>query len=364
MFLHPRPERVFLIIVLILTIFVQISKSNGFDESEFSLKLQNSVLSDTIELSDSSPTPAPTSIDYSNLPYYIITVAKPGIYVGRTLRKQFVITSGGTVRITGSSGISYYKLSPVANATLIITDFKVKLDILDLSQFPEAYDIDRLNYAEYPVTIYLNNNQEIIFSSWKKWNFTTSNFVFSDPPKAPSSSTGPVLSSDVLSAISILGGLMLSTLIGYQVYHNYYHKTLSEKLKEKVARSKANSANSSFRSDTSQTRGTKSKKAARGPSGSFRSEKGSRRITNDFVQPEDHQTVAEQGTYDAENPPEVMVSSASSTSSDDAEITRIRVKRPTLPPMPVVIEELDHDDSNEVHRFSPVGSRRARSIDL
>jgi hypothetical protein len=317
-------------------------------------------------LTGPNPTFSPTVNNLDNLPYLLIYVSQPGIYRGSSLKKQFIITSTGATQITGNGGKSYYKLSPAVNSTLYITDFQIGLDVLDLSQFTYVTNIELIDYSTAPLAFYLAHNQQIIFSSLTFFDLTTKNVILAKPPDSSSSSSNnEVLSPPVLSAISILGGLLMTTLIGYQVYMNYYHKSLAEKLQEKQEKikSRMNSANSSFRSNGSKNEQQNNhKKNHKKSSHSSRkvgispSEKGSKRITNDFLPSEDGGTNEvrhfREGNDDLESnspaPPRHHVSAATPTSTDEDDeeeendsspsrnLTKVRVKRPS---MPAVLED-------------------------
>jgi hypothetical protein len=373
----------FLFIFIIILVFCPLCFSvdekfqkDGIVSSETGVKKNEINTAATVVLSNNinpltgpSPTFSPTINNLDNLPYLLIYVSQPGIYRGSSLKKQFIITSTGATQITGNGGKSYYKLSPAVNSTLYITDFQIGLDILDLSQFTYVTNIELIDYSTAPLAFYLAHNQQIIFSSLTYFDLTTKNVILAKPPDSSSSSSNnEVLSPPVLSAISILGGLLMTTLIGYQVYMNYYHKSLAEKLQEKQERvkSKMNSANSSFRSNGSKNEMQPSKNNKNNHKKSSHSsrkvgispsEKGSKRITNDFLPSEDGGTNEvrhfNERNDDLESnspaPPRHHVSAATPTSTDDDEeeeegndssphrnLTKVRVKRPS---MPAVLED-------------------------
>jgi hypothetical protein len=118
-----------------------------------------------------------------------------------------------------------------SNSKIIITNFQLFYDVIDLSAISGLHTMNDLDYSTPPLTIHLPN-QTIQFLNCDDWEFTERNFLFSvtsignnadESDRSQSSPFGGVFSSDVVFALMVLVGCFLATLI----YARYFSPSYS-----------------------------------------------------------------------------------------------------------------------------------------
>eukprot|EP01040_Poterioochromonas_malhamensis_P007312 gene7312-7888_t len=185
------------------------------------------------------PTSTPSSVptNAQSTPYATVTISSTGKYEGDEGKKQlFVISSpiGSTVTIEGKRGIKIYRVyPPTTSVTLVhslsfsstvtkvvIGDFDVDTDILDLSQIPSMQSLADLTYSTGPLTIRLMDDKvHVILSSHTSFDLVEKNFVFAAGEYGQSSDYNFTL---VDSAITVPLAVLIGCLIGtYYLLHCY-----------------------------------------------------------------------------------------------------------------------------------------------
>jgi hypothetical protein len=95
------------------------------------------------------------------------------------VNKQFIVQTEGTVSIQcGSSQICVYLVIPKENNIIIIEDFNMHKDIIDLLQFPWLKGIEDLSFSTNPQVLFLGTSQQILFRQRDIVKFTSTNFYF------------------------------------------------------------------------------------------------------------------------------------------------------------------------------------------
>jgi hypothetical protein len=243
------------------------------------------------------------SLDTSDVPYLVQYIQKSGSYVGASdnNKKKYVITvSSANVKITANGGINYFDIAPSSNVTVTITDFHATSDIIDLSQFSSVRSFTNLDYSTSPLTLYLplssiaTEKLIITLSSHSSFDLTTQNFIYSSSSSSSSSSSGSSVNTEaVITAVAVLGFLIIISGIVFY-FHNYLFSRCKSKVgvlppeaKEQMMMASLNQTRSPSRESSTRStdsrRSTRSRKSSGGSIKSKRrSEKGSKRITNDF----------------------------------------------------------------------------------
>jgi hypothetical protein len=96
------------------------------------------------------------------------------------INTQFILQSEGTVRTRcASNERCVYLILPMADNVIIIEEFSVFKDMIDLSKFFWIKSIDDLSFSTNPQVIFLGSSQQIFFPGNKDViHFTVDNFYF------------------------------------------------------------------------------------------------------------------------------------------------------------------------------------------
>jgi hypothetical protein len=157
----------------------------------------------------------------------------PGEYSGLPSNEHYFIGGGGsgtnvksgnfTIR-AGNIGIKIYSIYPIPSSQIIIIDFNIQQDLIDLIAFDTYYaTIGDLTYQTNPLTFILPSNQRIILPSCITFDLTASNFVFSERQKEEennligSSSNQVLLDSKTMIILSIFSIFIFFILISYAI---------------------------------------------------------------------------------------------------------------------------------------------------
>jgi hypothetical protein len=213
---------------------------NGFQTittyrpEENKLIIENTAISElsSVEVNDisvsetqptSSPSSSPTEAVPLNAEFIIIDITKAGRYVGKGLRKQFIISCGGDVEITGNGGINHYKVLPFANQRITINDFQAANDVFDFLQYPSVASIWNIGYQTYPLVLLLRNSQQIRLPNYNTMQLSDQNFIFviQDGPTSSTitkDETFHFWTKDLISALTVLCGLCFLVFFFYFFY--------------------------------------------------------------------------------------------------------------------------------------------------
>jgi hypothetical protein len=213
---------------------------NGFQTitthhpEENKLIIENTAISElsNVEVNDISvsgkqptnfPSSSPTEAVPLNAEFIIIDITKAGRYVGKGLRKQFIISCGGDVEITGNGGINHYKVLPFANQRITINDFQAANDVFDFLQYPSVASIWNIGYQTYPLVLLLRNSQQIRLPNYNTMQLSDQNFIFviQDGPTSSTitkDETFHFWTKDLISALTVLCGLCFLVFFFYFFY--------------------------------------------------------------------------------------------------------------------------------------------------
>jgi hypothetical protein len=177
--------------------------------------------------STSHPTFLPTFFNVSTLVEEFETVHCNNTVICKgvsTINNQFIIQSGGTVRVEcGSSQRCVYLVLPVEISRIILEDFDINKDIIDLTQFPWLKSMTDLSFTTNPQVILLGKTQEIFFRHNKDHatiDFTSTNFYFasdlsSKKKKNDSYNSGMALQFAIIGFFAVFFGI-IGILLGSQ----------------------------------------------------------------------------------------------------------------------------------------------------
>jgi hypothetical protein len=133
-----------------------------------------------------------------------------------------LLHEGESVTVTGNGTVNRFIIYPQSNSKIIITNFQLFYDVIDVSAISGLQTMNDLDYSTPPLTIHLPN-QTIQFLNCDEWEFTERNFIFfsseSNTRSGSSSSNshknslnfGGVFSTNVVSVLLIFCILFLST---------------------------------------------------------------------------------------------------------------------------------------------------------
>lgn len=299
----------FVFFVVLLLLIQKTKQDSILEKLSKSLQFNDKVPKEVKEIGTSIKTqqlkssllPAAQPLDTA---YYVQTIKSPGTYSSTATKSKYSISSTGTVIINSNSNnvITYYMIYNQANNSIFVQNFQITSDIIDLTDFTTITSIQNLDYTVGPLTFYLPNNQIITLTSVTFFTLTASNFVFSSPTMQPvtasssSSSSSSGLDSGVISIIVVIGTLTCCSIIFCRYYQSLQlnrdkvaKEALEQHTREKIINSRTPSNNSSARSNASRPSSSYSKRSTRkvgsfgGTNSRKGSEKGSKRITNDFL---------------------------------------------------------------------------------
>jgi hypothetical protein len=130
----------------------------------------------------------------------IIDITTGGTYDGMKWTKvEIRINSPDNVLLTlPDQSVNKFKIYPQPNMTIVFSNFN-SLNLLDLSLFPEFFQIAELSYSTDPFSILLSNNQKLVFPSMTGFELTSRNFLFATVPSSASSSSSASQSISRLS---------------------------------------------------------------------------------------------------------------------------------------------------------------------
>jgi hypothetical protein len=101
-----------------------------------------------------------------------------------TMNTQFIVQIEGKIHIhCGEQFRCIYLISPLENSEILIDDFDLQKDKIDLSLFPWIQEPGQISMSTNPLTILLSPTQKVIFESFTNFAFTESNFLFQPPDK-------------------------------------------------------------------------------------------------------------------------------------------------------------------------------------
>jgi hypothetical protein len=101
-----------------------------------------------------------------------------------TMNTQFIVQTAGKIHIhCGEQFRCIYLISPLENSEILIDDFDLQKDKIDLSLFPWIQEPGQISMSTNPLTILLSPTQKVIFDSFTNFAFTESNFLFQPPEK-------------------------------------------------------------------------------------------------------------------------------------------------------------------------------------
>jgi hypothetical protein len=199
----------------------------------------------TINLNPTSvPSQAPT-IDLKTI-FEVKTISQGGRYNATSPAQQFIIDSPEDTSFLGSTGRNRFTIKPNhPHVNITILSFNLVEDVIDFSQYPGITDLSLVSYKTDPLRLILPRGEQIIFPFMISFEFSESNFIFSDISDSSSSSDSKkagiidlsVFSSGVTSTVTILGGLLFVSFL----FSRFIAADSQKKGKEKKTTSKKHS---------------------------------------------------------------------------------------------------------------------------
>ena len=172
----------------------------------------------------STPSQAPTVS--LGAPYDILKITEGGSYNASAYVQQFIVDANGNTIIRGSSGRNKYTIMPHPKVNVTILNFHKNEDLIDLSYFKGITDLNSLSYFTNPLTLLLTNKQTVVLPTHTNFDLSNSNFIFSKDSSGSSSSSSSsgldpsVFTPDVIVSVTILGALLLLTMLLYKLKKN------------------------------------------------------------------------------------------------------------------------------------------------
>lgn len=136
---------------------------------------------------------------------HVITITVPGTYHANTssTRNIFEIQSTGRVYISAGTKENLFRCQPVSSSTftqVIITNFNIKRDGIDLSAFSSLKGVQDLSYQTLPLTLLLTSNYQIVFTSLQSVSPKQLQLRFSTSSSSSSTSTSTSGSNSPLAS--------------------------------------------------------------------------------------------------------------------------------------------------------------------
>eukprot|EP01040_Poterioochromonas_malhamensis_P014378 gene14378-15909_t len=148
-------------------------------------------------------------------PFSVVDVTSSGKVSGAANTNQrFIITASDVTTITGGSGMKRYVVYPASNATLIITDFQVTSDVIDLTNFPSS--LQQVSYRTSLSSLVLlldeSNGQRIILLSLTSYSLLSSyNSIMYASPSTNTTTSSSSSSTSITSFSSFF--VVVSSLL-------------------------------------------------------------------------------------------------------------------------------------------------------
>jgi hypothetical protein len=157
---------------------------------------------------------SPTVDPYQNIKSSVIR--KEGYYRGTTENDIFTVKSAGDVVMLGNGGEDGYILYPSENNRLIVRDFNISSDVIDISNFNYIKTIEDLSISQGSTIINFANNQKVILSNINSKEITADNFIFHESNNEEDSSLPTVLI--VVGAVTFFMVLIAASVC---LYYNF-----------------------------------------------------------------------------------------------------------------------------------------------
>ena len=177
----------------------------------------------TRSLSTSPTIAASLSDDTADI--FVKEYPEAGQYVGIPNRdNEYLLTGRGSYLLTGVLGRrNIYKIFPLRENIVIITNFQVNLDIIDLMAFKRIHLLKDLTFSTNPLTFLLSSiqqeknpgstPQQVILSSIDQFSLTKDNFYLAHSTSSSSSATavghGTVESEAIMIGSVFFAGMMI-----------------------------------------------------------------------------------------------------------------------------------------------------------
>ncbi len=145
--------------------------------------------------------------------------------------------SGWSGTIAGRGGRKIYVIYPKDPSQpmnqIRLKDFDSGTDVIDLSRIPQMSSKAAITYKTSPLTIFLPDNQKIVFSNHQTLNeLSKNNFMFSSSSVKSSSSSSSLVSSDLLLSILPLVVPLVLLFIGFKILPRLRSFEESKKMKD------------------------------------------------------------------------------------------------------------------------------------
>lgn len=157
----------------------------------------------TVTYSTNSLAPS-TSFFASSSSDHVISITLPGTYSANpsNTRNIFEIQSTGWVYISAGTSENLFRCQPVSSSVLtqvIVTNFNMKRDGIDLSAFSSLKSVQDLSYQTLPLTLLLMSNYQIVLTSLQSVSPKQLQLMFSTSSSSTStsSSNSPLTSDQV-----------------------------------------------------------------------------------------------------------------------------------------------------------------------
>jgi hypothetical protein len=150
-----------------------------------------------------------------DVPFVDKSINKGGFYNATSVIQHFIIDSSASVALLGSNGRNKYTILHHSNMTITILNFHLSSDVIDLSRYsPSISALQYLSYKTYPLTFLLEDQQNVIFSSYDEFELSEENFIFSTSSSETTVTTAGLVdfsmfTPNVIATISVFGGLLL-----------------------------------------------------------------------------------------------------------------------------------------------------------
>ncbi len=175
------------------------------------------------------PSKDPTISPSSDIQAGYITayVSKANVYKAPNSKSLLIINSTNDVMIIAGNAPYVYKIIPTPRVVIIINNFKLNQDKIDLFQFKNIQSIKDLNYQVPPLNIKLDNQQKLIIYSQKSFELKENNFIF-----APAGDQNKNSDSKENLISSLTSGLTLIGLAGFVAVANGLKNLFGIKIEE------------------------------------------------------------------------------------------------------------------------------------
>jgi hypothetical protein len=195
--------------------------------------LRPSVIPTLRPTANRAPTSQPSSQPSMDgqLGFLVRTLPVGGVYVGTARKEIFIVEGRNDTVITGRGLFNKYVVLPRPDVRLTVTDFKERVDVLDLSAFPTIQAVGDLSFRTNPLLLLLPGNQTILLANLAAMELTADNFVFAAPTSTDSRdgaySIASFWTTSLVVPLGVLVGCVLLTLCG-----SWYYAAVRDALKD------------------------------------------------------------------------------------------------------------------------------------